>query len=392
MNTQRVNYLYRLYLDRNMSPSELEEFQQVILDPDHQNVLQQQIEKHWDGLADDNLLDLPQAKMNEVFSTIVAHPQPSARRDKFWPSFAFAAAIVIVVFGAGLFYYSLNTKPQQTEQLANKNEITPGIQAATLTLANGKKIRLDDTANGLLAKEAGVTITKSASGQLIYEIKDADAEKNKINTLSTAKGETYQLRLPDGSLVWLNAASSLTYPVNLIESEKRRVRLEGEGYFEIARDKTHPFVVESKGQQIEVLGTHFNVSNYSDEPLVRTSLLEGSIQINGKTILKPGEQSSVNAAGKITVEKVDVNKSVAWKNEKFAFEDDNIESIMRKLARWYNVEIIYQGDFSQRTFSGTISRRDDISRILDKIAFTQVVRFKIDGKRIYVSRNQVITD
>ena len=151
-------------------------------------------------------------------------------------------------------------------------------------------------------------------------------------------------------------------------------------------------MVESKGQQIEVLGTHFNVSSYSDESLVRTSLLEGSIQINGKTILKPGEQSSVNPSGKVTVEKIDVNKSVAWKNGKFVFEDDNIESIMRKLARWYNVEIIYQGDFSQRTFSGTISRRDDISRILDKIAFTQVVRFKIDGKRIYVSRNQVITD
>ncbi|SMD01250.1 FecR family protein [Pedobacter nyackensis] len=375
-----------------MSSSELEEFQQVILNPDHQKILHQQIEEHWDGLADNSLLELPQAKMNKVFNAIVAHPQPVAKRGKFWASIAIAAAVVVAVFGVGLFYYDLNLKPQPTEHLANKNEITPGIQAATLTLANGKKIRLDDTANGLLAKEAGVMITKSANGQLIYEIKDADGDTSKINTLSTAKGETYQLRLPDGSLVWLNAASSLTYPVNLNERGKRSVKLDGEGYFEITKDKAHPFVVESKRQQIEVLGTHFNVSSYSDEPVVRTSLLEGSIQINGKTVLKPGEQSSVDPTGNIAVKEVNVNKSVAWKNGKFAFEDENIEGVMRKLARWYNVEIIYQGDFYQRTFTGTISRHDDISRILDKIAYTQAVRFKIDGRRIYVSRNEIITN
>lgn len=383
MDRQRINYLYRLYLDRNISPQELEEFQQVILDPEYQQAMQEQIGAHWDALTEDTLLDLPAYKMDGVFSAIVAHPQPNLRRFKLWHGIAVVAAVAVVVFGVGLLYNGFNPKPQ-TQEFAYKNNIAPGKQGATLTLASGEKIRLTDAANGELAKEAGVVITKSASGQLIYEIKGSDAQSNKINTLSTAKGETYQLRLPDGSLVWLNAASSLTYAANLNERGKRRVKLNGEGYFEIAKDKAHPFVVETRGQQLEVLGTHFNVSGYADESVTKTSLLEGSVQINGKTVLKPGEQASLNVGGKITVEQVDVDKAVAWKNGKFVFQEENIESIMRKLARWYNVEIVYQGDFSQRTFVGTISRYDDISKILDKISFTNAVRFKIEGRRIYV--------
>lgn len=288
-----------------------------------------------------------------------------------------------MIASAGILFFN-NKKEIVTDQIAKVNDIAPGKQGATLTLASGKNIRLSDAANGELAKEAGVTITKSANGQLVYEIKGSKTEPNRLNTLSTAKGETYQVRLPDGSLVWLNAASSLTYSATLIESGVRRVKLDGEGYFEIAKDKTHPFIVATEKQEIKVLGTHFNVNSYNDEPETKTSLLEGSVKINEASVIKPGEQAITNSNKKTRIEEADVNSAVAWKNGKFIFEEENIESIMRKLSRWYNVEVIYQGDFSNKTFDGSISRSDNISKILEKITFTQAVHFKIEGRRIYI--------
>lgn len=302
-----------------------------------------------------------------------------------WPRIAAAAAIIIAV-GAGLFYF--NQRPTIAEQNhIVKNDIPPGHQGATLTLANGKKIKLADAVNGQLAKEAGVVITKSANDQLVYEIKETGTEPtNKINILSTAKGETYQVRLPDGTLVSLNAASSLEYPANFNSLKERRVKLTGEGYFEVAKDKAHPFVVTTSKQEVEVLGTHFNINSYRDEPVSKTTLLEGSVRVNDNTILKPGEQANVLPDAKVEVAIVDVTKVVAWKNGRFMFENESIESIMRKLARWYNVEVIFQDDVRDIPFTAFISRSDNISKILNKITYTQNIHFKIEGRRITVMR------
>ncbi|MDR6782741.1 transmembrane sensor [Pedobacter africanus] len=307
-------------------------------------------------------------------------------RVRLWPRISgIAAAVALITFG--IWFYSSRFKDTAGTELAMAaKNIAPGKQGATLTLANGKKIRLTDQAYGQLAEEAGVQINKTAGGQVVYEIKGRQSESNKINTLSTAKGETYMITLPDKSKVWLNAASSLTYSASLNERGLRRVRLEGEAYFEVAKDKKHPFIVETTKQTVKVLGTHFNISSYFDDRSTKTTLIEGSVQINKGTVLRPGEQANILVDKKIAVYKVDVEKAIAWKTGRFMFENEKIESIMRQLARWYNVEVVYQDDVQDIPFTAFISKYDDISTILDKITYTQNIHFKIEGRRVIVMK------
>ncbi len=310
------------------------------------------------------------------------------RRITLWPRIAAAASIVLIA-GTGLFVY-LSSKPaKNTDQAVYTNDVSPGKLGATLTLANGRKIRLTDARNGELAKEAGVVISKSEDGQLSYEIKDNSEEPNKTNTLSTANGETYRLRLPDGSFVWLNAASSLTYSANLINDGKRTVTLRGEGYFEITKDKAHPFVVQTTGQQVEVLGTHFNVNAYGDEPAVRTTLLEGSVKVSGnkaQKILKPGEQAA-NTGSAITVAKADTETVTDWKDGDFIFKGEDFKTAMRRVARWYDVEIVYDpGVQTVVEPGGWISRKSNLSAVLELIEAAGNVHFKIEGRRVRVTK------
>lgn len=305
-----------------------------------------------------------------------------------WPRII-AAAIAIIIIGAGLFYYHQQTSPEDQHSVAGyAGDIAPGKQGATLTLANGKKIRLTETQNGELAREAGVVITKSAGGQLIYEIKDRSGELNKYNTLTTAKGETYQVRLPDGSLVWMNAASSLTYAAGLLEDGTRKIKLDGEAYFQVAKDKRHPFIVESRGQRIEVLGTHFNVNAYGDELLIKTTLLEGRVKVSDKhieKILLPGFEA-INTGNNITVDKADTELAVAWKNNNFVFANERIETVMKMVERWYDVEIVYEGTMPEDRFRGGVSRFDNISKVLNILESTGLVHFKVKNRSVYVSR------
>lgn len=322
------------------------------------------------------------ALADESVQMKVVHP-------KLWMRIA-AAAISVMVLGAGLFFYKQNVKQEQPTQIAYKNDIAPGKSGATLTLADGKKIRLDEAINGELAQEAGVVITKSADGQLVYEITDRLDKFNKVNTLSTNKGETYKVRLPDGSVVWLNTASSLTYAANLNSSGKRRVKLEGEAYFEIAKDKTHPFVVESKGQEVEVLGTHFNVNTYDHESGIATTLLEGSVKvtsgINASRIIKPGEQA-LSDRGSIKVSKANIESTMAWKDGGFALTGDGFKTAMNKIARWYDVEVIYDSSVpDELEAGGWISRNNKLSAVLKLIESGGQVHFKIEGRKVYVSK------
>lgn len=307
---------------------------------------------------------------------------------KLWPRVV-AAAVAIIIIGAGLFYYNVKQKDQPEQAVVHHVDIEPGKQGATLTLASGQKIRLSDAVNGELAKEAGVSITKSEDGQLVYEIQNSESDGNKINTLSTSNGETYKLRLPDGSLVWLNAASSLTYTASLIERGKRTVRLNGEGYFQVAKDKAHPFIVESNGQQIEVLGTHFNVSAYGDDPQTKTTLEEGSIKIASgaeRRILKPNQQAILSEKG-IQVKEIDAELALAWKSGFFLFDRESLESIMIKVARWYDVEVMYTDPaLKAKTFTGTISRFEKISQVFSMLEQNEVANFKIEGRKITISK------
>lgn len=311
---------------------------------------------------------------------------------RLWPRIiAVAAAVVTITVGTWLYITDLDTT-RHSELVSVSQDIVPGKQGATLTLANGKKIRLSDAVDGQLAEEAGVEISKSANGQLVYKIKGDNAETNKINTLSTAKGETYIVTLPDNSKVWLNAASSLTYAAGLRENGKRRVKLDGEAYFEISKDKLHPFIVESKGQEIEVMGTHFNVSSYTEDKETRTTLLEGLVKISENkshhfNLLKPGQQGISNRDGEIKVVHADLEEAVAWKNGFFRFNQEPLLHVMDKLSRWYSFDVSYEGGmekYSEFTFGGFVPRSTPALVLLKLMEKTGEVRFEVSGKKVLV--------
>jgi transmembrane sensor len=317
----------------------------------------------------------------------IDHTEPVQRKLYSWPYLVGAAAMVLLVIGAGLFYY--------TGFVQADVDIQPGYNKAYLTLGNGQKISLNDTGNGELATEAGVEITKTANGEVIYSISDhAQHHANLMNTIETPNGGQYQVRLPDGSRVWLNAASKLSYPVSFAGSARREVSLSGEAYFEILKDKTHPFIVKSAGQEVKVLGTHFNVNSYRDESLTQTTLLEGSVQVSvahsSKTVvLKPGQQASVDHEAdfgiKVTEVK-DFEMAVAWKNGNFYFVDESLEGVMKKIARWYDMEVVFQGNAGEIRMGGLISRKLVLSQVLGLLETTTTCSFRIEGRKISVKK------
>ncbi|MNL26796.1 fec operon regulator FecR [compost metagenome] len=194
--------------------------------------------------------------------------------------------------------------------------------------------------------------------------------------------------LSDGSKVWLNAASSLSFSTTLNEQGKRRVKLEGEGYFEVAKDKMHPFVVESEGQEVEVLGTHFNISAYKGEALMKTTLIEGSVKVlaqGQQKILVPGSEA-VRSGNDILVRNVDAALAIAWKNDKFVFENERIQTVMKMVERWYNVQVVYEGEMPEDVFGGSVSRFDNVSQVLKILESTGRIHFKVEGRKIYVSK------
>lgn len=331
--------------------------------------------------------DLDKRK-EQIWAGLALDEKRNPQKFKIW---RFAAAAIITLVICGVYFMLKPDHEAEVKQAQNyANDIAPGKQGATLILSNGKKIRLTEASKGELAREAGMVITKSANGQLIYRLHNQGAVATaKTNMLTTAKGETYQVILPDGTMIWLNSASSLTYPSSFDQMKQRKVKLKGEAYFEVAKDKTHPFVVETDGQRVEVLGTHFNINSYVDEPAVKTTLVEGSVKIvqhNGSSeILKPGQQASLSAAG-INVATVDTYLAVAWKNNNFVFEHDDIQFIMRMVARWYNVDVSYQGDIPEEKFSGGVPRFENVSNILRILEGTGKVSFKVKDRTIVVSK------
>lgn len=296
-----------------------------------------------------------------------------------------AAASIALVAGISLYYNQQHSSPESTRFKAYTNDIPAGMNKAYLTLASGKKLALTNSVNGILAEEAGIKITKTADGQLVYTITDQGKKGiTGYNRIETPRAGQYQLNLPDGTRIWLNSASSLKYPSSFAALKERKVELSGEAYFEVAKDKTHPFIVKSGRQEIRVLGTHFDVSAYPDEQLIKTTLLEGSVKLNQQITLKPGEQSSM-AGEKFSVKEVNVNDAVDWKNGEFVFTNESLTSILKKVSRWYDVEIRYvHTPVDMPTFTGSVSRAENISSVLKMLEETSNVRFTIEGRKISV--------
>lgn len=309
---------------------------------------------------------------------------------------AYAAAAIIILFVASTAILKLVDK-KSIDQVATAIEvqdIQPGGDKATLTLADGKVILLDSAANGILTKQGNAQVVKLNNGQLVYNT-SGESAKSLYNKVSTPRGGQYSLVLADGTRVWLNAESSLRFPAAFTGNE-RRVELIGEAYFEVEKNASMPFKVMIQGKgEIEVLGTRFNVNSYSDESSVKTTLLEGKVKItpvegnvvNKKfaTYLSPDHQATISSNGEVSVEAVtNADNIIAWKNGKFNFgEGADITDIMRQVSRWYDVDVEYQGAVNAR-IGGVISRDVSVSKVLDMLEMTGALKFEIQGRKVIV--------
>lgn len=303
-----------------------------------------------------------------------------------------AAALIIFISGTAAWFVLRTTKHNTIAKAPLrqlKNVVAPGGNKAILTLSDGSTIILDDAKNGQVAQQGGTQIAKLANGQLVYNALDNKPAEVVFNTLTTPRGGQFKLTLPDGSEVWLNAASSIKYPTAFIGNE-RKVEISGEAYFEIAHNAAKPFKVSVNGMEVKVLGTHFNINAYNDEASVKTTLLEGSISLalakaDAVTTLNPGQQAQLGNGGNIKViNNVDIDQEVAWKNGYFSFNRADLQMVMRQIARWYDVEISYEGKIPERQFGGKIDRNSNISEVL-KILEESKVHFRIEEKKIIVS-------
>jgi len=334
---------------------------------------------------------------NEVWKGTLRRSGLRKRKDlrRYMPGFPVAAALFVLI-SIGLvicWMVQRSSRSYTINELAKSSvDVKPGGQRATLTLPDGRVIALREDQGSVIVSDS---ILRYQDGT---EIAKSGGTEGLTNTISTPKGGQYHLVLPDGSGVWLNAESTLKYP-SRFDPEKRSVELIGEAYFEIATvyssdKKSHkPFFVISNKQQIEVLGTHFNVSAYEDEPVTTTTLLEGSVSVlaaGRKQQLVPGQQSWVQLGKETTVVDADVEKAIGWKNGEFVFYNERIEKVMKDIARWYDVEVIYRDDVRDKTMWGAVSKFENISKVLKMIELTGVARFDIqireDNRRVYIMK------
>jgi ferric-dicitrate binding protein FerR (iron transport regulator) len=380
MTRKEYNSLYEKYLAGKCSKEEQAELE------NYQDSFELK-EQQWNVRTMGNSEEIKQSIQEDLNYSIQEHSKYRIFRFRAWQS---AAAAILILLTAGIYYYQNSPEPVlvKTETPRFKNDILPGNNKAILTLDDGSKINLDDAKTGILASESNIDIKKTGAGQLEYAAGTQSVKTVKYNILSTPMGGEYQLVLPDGSKVWLNSGSTLRFPTAFIGSE-RIVELKGEAYFDIAKNPKMPFLVRTNNaMDIKVLGTQFNIMAYDDEKNINTTLIEGSVEVlkgSGKTMLKPGQEAILNrGSGNIKVASADLEQAIAWKNGYFIFYNENIESIMRKVSRWYNVDVVYQGNLSNKDFVGTISRNKNISELLKMLELTGAVHFSIDGRRITV--------
>ena len=391
--------LLSCYLDNQLSPDELAYFLDLMKLPQHQPIVEAAIERL---LKDPSYSILSESGRKDiVFEKIMATARELENEQsakviplkprKFFTLSKVAAAIGFLVISTYIAYVLQPKKSIPITTLAAnkttiKEDVLPGGNKAILTLADGSTIILDSAKNGELAQQGNTKVLK-LDGKLAYNAAGAVAKEISYNTITTPVGGQYMIQLADGTEVWLNAASSLRFPTGFLGTE-RRVEVTGEAYFEVAKNKTMPFVVMVNGAEVKVLGTHFNIMAYKDEPVFKTTLLEGAVQLrlgNTVKILQPGQQALRNAAGEVKViDGVNVENVVAWKNGLFHFEGEGIESVTRHLARWYDVEVVYTKQIMYDPLHAEFPRHTNLSDALKVLELAGSARFEIQGRKILV--------
>lgn len=389
----RFQILLEKYVHDSLSESELQEFLDMF--PGNKGILEEKVLEDFKAHTFDGMTSEVQREI--IFERILAAKETfddKTVRTVYLQWRWIAAAVIIFCLAVGS-YLLLDkkgvNKPLVSKKTIDKTSINPGGNHALLTLANGATIILDDAANGSLTTQGNTKVVKLDSGRLVY-VNNHSSNTNSVifNTISTPRGGQYQVTLPDGTQVWLNAASSLKFPTSF-NGNSRQVELNGEAYFEVAKNKAMPFNVMVRQTEVTVLGTHFNINAYSDEKSINTTLLEGSVEFSTGTVKKllhPGQQSVfINASQDVFVKHVDVNQVIAWKNGFFEFDNTDLQTIMRQIARWYDVDVSYRTANNRGLFGGGISRRLGLPEVLHLLE-TNGVQFKTEGRRVTVVDNK----
>lgn len=404
MRNQRLDDLFFRYCEKIITDEEREELMAMLLSDDHREQINGLIDQFMrsDGtkhtLSDETADDI----LSSIFSAtgernVIEEPRAYEDETRTRPMWLFklaaASVVLFLVYGGYRWLNRAKPVPQVAVlQSVYGDDAPAGGNKASLTLADGRTYDLNTITEGNLSVQPGTTIDKS-KGEVIYE-NTANGGAVAYNVLKTPLGGQYKIVLPDGSRAWLNAGSSLKYPT-AFQGNRRDVEMTGEVYFEIEPDKNRPFLVRvsdrnanGKDMEITVLGTHFNISSYGDEPTMQTTLLEGSVRVEKNAVTKvltPGQQARVATGEKsdIAVKTVDTESVVAWKEGRFEF-NGNIREIMRQISRWYDLDVKYEGDVEKKSFAGTISRKNNVSEVLKMLEMTGGIQFRIDDRKITV--------
>lgn len=357
---------------------------------------------NWYHSFDDSLVEINEKDNLSSLKYRLAFRKSALLRAKKSPPFQLshwmgrAAIFLLLISSLGayfLFFQQSSPGTISRQQAPKSSPIKPGGDRAILTLANGETVILDSTHNGLIGTQGEIKIEKLNNGQLAYRVNgQLYPSPNTViyNTISTPRGGQYKVTLSDGSRIWLNAESSIRFPVAFTATQ-RKVEITGEVYFEIAKDTQRPFIVKSPGSEVEVLGTHFNLNAYDDEGVIRTTLLEGKIKVTAQNnlasqqTLTPGQQSIQEKEKIRVVNNADTEAATAWIKGRFQFKSADLRSILRQIGRWYDVEVEYVGNVDLH-FTGQLTRNEEVSKVFEKLELTGEVKFKTEGRKIIVSR------
>jgi len=402
----RLYYLLDRYIDETASADELDELKFLLNDRSHETIARDRLvdllrqteplpehsESRWQAILQEIMAETIDGPLSLVTADTAAERLVAAGRKplsrRWW---SVAAALLIAATALWLLQRPDAKEKPQSGTATIRHDHVPGGNVALLTLSDGSTITLDSAHDGVLAQQGNSSITKLKSGQLAYKTLDTKSAAAVFNTLTTPRGGQYRLILPDGSEVWLNAASSITYPT-LFSGKERTVKITGEAYFEIVQNAAMPFKVIINApigeQEVEVLGTNFNVKAYNDESAIITTLLEGSVRLSTKgvaTLLRPGQQGTQQADGNIRMNPhADTEAAIAWKNGLFHFEHTDIQEVMRQLARWYNVDVVFEGRIPDEKFDGEITRNNNLTEVL-RILQLSNVHFRVDNNKVTVT-------
>lgn len=391
MNEVDFRKLVGDYVTGKLSEHEQRKFFDLLEGDKYRNILEEVFREEWN---EENYLDQPNAQLGDrieqfILNRIAKKAETPVRSISFFRRYrSIAAAIILIIIGVSsyLWFNNRSNSGNDIAKTTSQHDILPGGNKAVLTLSDGSSIVLDSAANGTLALQGSTKVLKTNEGQLAYNIGNEEATEILYNTLATPRGGQYQLVLPDGSKVWLNAASSIHYPTSFTGKD-RKVEITGEAYFEVEKNIRMPFIVKVNDMEVRVLGTHFNVNAYSDEAVAKTTLLEGSVLVArdaATVLLKPGQQAQIAKTGTLKViDNADLDEAVAWKNGVFYFNRVDIQTIMRQIARWYDVDIQYQGEIIPKKFGGEIQRDLNLSEVLEGLKETGI-HFRIEGRKLIV--------